>query len=61
MPIERRFLSYIAMLIATIYYFFGRAEAATPELPTVSGQQCEQAHGRMFECKPPVSRVSGPR
>ena len=60
MPIERRFLSYIAMLIATIYYFFGKADAATPELPTVSGHQCEQA--RMFECdKPPATRVGGPR
>ena len=61
MPIERRFLSYIAMLIATIYYLFGKAEAATPELPTVSGQECEQAHGRMFECKPEAPRADGSR
>jgi hypothetical protein len=50
MPIERRIVSYIAILIATIYYFFGRAEAATPDRTTVSGQECEQARGRMFEC-----------
>jgi hypothetical protein len=63
MPIERRLLSYIAMLIATIYYFFGKAEAATPELPTVSGQQCEQARLNMFECKaaPTRPRVGAPR
>jgi hypothetical protein len=62
MPIERRLVSYIAMLIATIYYFFGRAEAATPDRPTVSGQECEQARGRMFECdRPTAPRASGPR
>jgi hypothetical protein len=62
MPIERRIVSYIAILIATIYYFFGRAEAATPDRTTVSGQECEQARGRMFECdKPRAPRVVSPR
>ena len=61
MPIERRLLSYIAMLIATIYYFFGKADAATPELPTVSGHVCEQSPARMFECKPPSPGATGPR
>jgi hypothetical protein len=55
MEIERRLLSYIAMLIATIFYCFGRAEAASPELPTVSGQSCQQPDERaakMIACKP---------
>ena len=57
MPIERRLLSYIAMLIATVYYFFGKAEAASPERPTVTGELCQQpATGKMFECKPGGSR-----
>lgn len=30
MYIERRLVTYIALLIATVYYFFGKAEAATP-------------------------------
>jgi hypothetical protein len=29
MYIERRFVTYCAMLIATLYYFFGKAEAST--------------------------------
>ncbi|MGH8251385.1 MAG: hypothetical protein ACREVI_11945 [Steroidobacteraceae bacterium] len=27
---RRQLISIVAMLIATIYYFFGKAEAATP-------------------------------
>ena len=34
MYLHRRLVSYVAMLIATIYYFFGRAEAAELPLPT---------------------------
>ena len=30
MYIQRRLVSYVAMLIATIYYLFGKAEAAEP-------------------------------
>jgi hypothetical protein len=54
MPVERRLISYIAMLIATVYFFFGRAEAATPNRPTVSGETCHQppAGGKMIACKP---------
>jgi hypothetical protein len=53
MPIERRIVSYIAMLLATIYFLFGRAEAATPERPTVSGEACHQPPtGKMIACKP---------
>jgi hypothetical protein len=50
---ERRLLSYIAMLIATIYFFFGRADAATPDRPTVSGEACHQPPaGQMIACEP---------
>jgi hypothetical protein len=59
MYIERRLVSYIAILLATVYYLFGRAEAATPGLPTVSGQECEQPEaGRMFECRRGRSPIS---
>ncbi len=36
MYIERRLVSYIALLIATIYYLFGKAEASTLQLEPVS-------------------------
>jgi hypothetical protein len=55
MESERRLLSYIAILIATVFYCFGRAEAASPELPTVSEPACQQAEssaGKMIACKP---------
>jgi hypothetical protein len=32
MYLQRRLVSYVAMLIATIYYLFGKAEAAEPPL-----------------------------
>ena len=58
MEIERRLLSYIAILIATIFYFFGRAEAASPDLPTVSEPACQQppSTGKMIACKPGQSK-----
>lgn len=43
MDIERRVISYVAMLIATIYYFFGKAEAST--LPPESPASLEQPAG----------------
>lgn len=51
---HRRLLSYAAIFIATLYYFFGRAEAAAPTLPTVSGQSCHATgeKTRMIQCKP---------
>lgn len=55
MQIERRLVSYIAMLLATIYFLFGRAEAATPDRPVVTGESCHQPAdrtGKMIACKP---------
>lgn len=43
MHLERRLLSYIAMLIATIYYFFGRADAVTVQPEPVSMQSAPTA------------------
>lgn len=43
MDIERRVISYVAMLIATIYYFFGKVEAST--LPPESPAHMEQSAG----------------
>ena len=44
MYLQRRLVSYLAMLIATIYYLFGRAEAA--ELPPAAGPEIAIAdHG----------------
>jgi hypothetical protein len=61
MEAHRRLLSYVAILIATIFYIFRPAEAASPDLPTVSEKPCEQASqgssaGRMVACKPGGSR-----
>jgi hypothetical protein len=54
MEMQRRLISYTAVLVATIYYLFGRAEAATPDRPTVSGQSCHEAAAKlqMIACKP---------
>jgi hypothetical protein len=54
MESERRLLSYIAILIATVFYCFGRAEAASPGLPTVAEATCQQPAnaGKMIACKP---------
>ncbi len=37
MYLQRRLVGYVAMLIATIYYLFGKAEAA--ELPPAAGPE----------------------
>jgi hypothetical protein len=54
MEIQRRLLSYSAIFIATLYYFFGRADALTPDLPTVSGPSCHQTaeKTKLIQCKP---------
>jgi hypothetical protein len=54
MEIQRRLLSYVAIFIATLYYFFGRADALTPDLPTVSGPSCHQTteKTKLIQCKP---------
>ena len=54
MQIQRLLLSYAAIFIATLYYFFGRAEALTPTLPTVSGPSCHQTaeKTKLIQCKP---------
>ena len=59
MEIQRRLISYTAVLVATLCYLFGRAEAAVPNRPTVSGESCRQADSkaqnagpRMIVCKP---------
>jgi hypothetical protein len=55
MEMQRRLLSYVAIFIATIYYFFGRADALTPDLPTVTGgPACHQPaeKSRLIQCKP---------
>lgn len=53
MELQRRLISYIAIFIATIYYFFGRADALTPELPSTNGPTCHQAaeKTKMIQCK----------
>lgn len=61
MEAHRRLLSYIAILIATIFYIFKPAEAASPDLPTVTEKPCQEAStgkpvGRMVACKPGGSR-----
>ena len=44
MYLQRRLVSYLAMLIATIYYLFGKAEAAEP--PSSAGPEITiAAHG----------------
>ncbi len=60
MEIQRRLTTWAAILIATLYYFFGRADALTPTLPTVSGPSCHQGteKTKLIECKkarPPSS------
>ena len=54
MEIERRLVSYVAMLIATAFFFFGRAHAASPDLPVASPtESCKDAPGgKMVPCKP---------
>jgi hypothetical protein len=55
MEIERRLVSYIALLIATAFFFFGRAHAASPDLPIASPTEaCKDAPGggKMVACKP---------
>ena len=54
MEMHRRLLSYAAIFIATLYYFFGRAEALTPGLPTVEGPSCHQPaeKTKLIQCKP---------
>ena len=37
MFLQRRLVSYVAMLLATIYYLFGKAEAAEP--PPAAGPE----------------------
>lgn len=58
MEIQRRLLPYIVMFIATLYYFFGRAEALTPTLPTVSGPTCHQADEKtkLIQCRATPTR-----
>lgn len=53
MEMHRRLLSYAAIFIATLYYFFGRAEALTPGLPTVEGPSCHQPAEKtqLIQCK----------
>jgi hypothetical protein len=54
MEAHRRIVSVVAILIATVYYLFGRAEAATPERTTVTGHACKEATEKMkmIQCKP---------
>jgi len=58
MEIRRRLVSYSAIFIATLYYFFGRADALTPDLPTTTGQTCHPSSGKqkLIECRPAEKR-----
>jgi len=58
MEIRRRLVSYAAIFIATLYYFFGRADALTPDLPTTTGPTCHQAteKQKLIECRPAEKR-----
>ena len=53
MEIQLRLVSYTAIFIATLYYFFGRADALTPELPTATGPTCHQPaeKTKLIQCK----------
>lgn len=44
MYIERRLVTYCALLIATIYYFFGKAEASTLQFEPLSTGRTPSAH-----------------
>lgn len=44
MYIERRVITYCALLIATIYYFFGKAEASMLQQECLSTVRMPSAH-----------------